>query len=1504
MTEEHVPATYKRRLVVIAVSEYDDGTPARRTAFREGISAQVAVIEDWWNSPHLDDQRRFTPSHPPKPVQCVHDLRAFLIDENLIEAQDDEALVIYLTGHGLAPAGGRHFLRLPDTHTDRPLATAFPTAELIAAALDSPAEHVLVMVDSCFSGRLAEELDSALKALHPDRHALSSLVVLTAGNENSTPRLRAFTSALAAVHAYCADEANGYAASHLSWEDFHAILEAVWNEAQMADIHVLWPPRSVSRQLAARELSPCLPNPGHTDTSLIEDARSQLGWTRRDLDDYWISRATGQMSGDTGWYFTGRATLVTRINAFLAGDDNALVVTGQAGSGKSALLARLVTLSDPRFCDNPAYRTYLEAIPEELKVPVGAIDAAVLARNTEPPELAAALYQALTGRHAQPGQETSALLLAHARAAVDRTGRPLTVVVDGIDEARNPRRVITDVLRPLARLRRQDRPAIRLILGIRSSPPPARRHLPGHGPADERLIDELRHTLHVDRGLLDLLRQATHAPMPLRTDDDSARDDIAAYTAALLRTEPAAGTRLTYRNDEDVRDVAAAIAEEVSPSFLDARLAAQQLHARPYLPSPSDTRWRRQLRQGTQELLRQDLADVAQHTRTRPENLLAVLRATAFALGAGLPWASVWPAAVHSLEPGCDAPETAIRVVRDSRLTGYLTTAVEDGRTVYRPIHERVSETLRTAPHTLLVQQPLPDTADTSSVAAHRSLTGAFSRLLADAPEQPPHPYLRRHLIAHAEEGQVLDDTHVPASFLPFESQGRIRGTLGLPLTPQPATQRLSAWARIEPFLADAPPEARADSLALAERATDDQPSPLPPAMPRSPSLTARWNHLALPGNILAGTTNDIYDLVTFRTADQTSIVAAGHADGTVTMWDTHTGQPFGAPFTQLGRHARTMAVTEATTRRGDPRLLVGTDKGLWHCDPDTGDIRRLLPGRIRAITPFTSPEHGPLLAVAEPHAVLILDPHTGQIIQSRDRHDDRRTGTVHALEPILLPGGQVLLALGEDGSHVPLLDAHTLETVGELPGQGMGTAALQSFTTQSGEVRLAIASRSGKGVRIFDLLTLRQERHAPIRQSVSSMALCPRPYAEPLLLLGSGTDGRMTVIDTATGEELPQLPAGHTQPVRALAVLPAAGPPHRTGPGRPPSHPGRHLVVSGSLDGTIRLWQPDREDIAHTPPTDSSARHVALLPQSDGPPRLLSGNDTSRISEHSLHTGRSEPIHYVEDLPGRRITALAASDQAQPGYPGLLAVGYSNGSLYLHTEEGEQHELREPSYPAHRRGHVRTMAFLPGPPDSPVLAAGFTDARLEYFHLGERPTRSWATQVADGPVRCLAVTPTGEPPLLAVADRTVRLLEAGRKPYARLPQSVFSAHSLAFITAPALPGLFLATGGADGAIRLWDPQAPRQEALPVLHGHRGRVTALTALHHPSHTQPLLISASSDDTSIRIWEYQTGEEIQRLVTAAPITSLVVLPSEASPTDSPPTIVFGSPRGIGAVTVHL
>ncbi|WP_329142788.1 ATP-binding protein [Streptomyces niveus] len=945
MTRDPVTGTYARRLLVIAVTEYDDGTPAQQQEFSTGVSAQVTVVEGWWADPGLDDGRRFAPARP-KQLHNLRDLREFLLDEELAEVDDDEALVVYITGHGLAPANSpQHFLRLPDSYEDRPLSTAFPTAELIATVLDSRATHVLVMVDSCFSGRLETELKANLKALREGRRSLGSLVVLAAGNDESRPRLGQFTNLLRAAHEHCSDQANGYAGSHLSWQDWKGIVGAVFDANTMADVHEIWPTPSAAVQRAHQQPSPCLPNPSYTAVEPVLGASlSQVGWTRTELDTYWISRAAGQPgAGAPGWYFTGRTELVKRVLAFLVGTENVLIVTGEAGSGKSALLARMVTLSDARFRADPHYGPLIADIPEELDVPVGSVDAALLARNSDPDELAQTLYEALggspsvfsTARTARPRTASSgpakpleegpvvALCKLVGELALLR-GRPLTLVVDGIDEARNPTRVITDLLRPLTQLRMETdgRPAVRLLLGVRSP-----RKYTTVAESEARRPSTSTPTAP-STDLLGLLIRATHSGNLIRTDDvEATMGDIAAYVRALLQApyegqggaeegrpellglDPAQ-PQLRYQH----RSLAAAVAEEVSPSFLDARIAAERLRSMRILPSPDDPPWRRTLRKGTEALLREDLGEVARWHDTPAEHLMTVLRTSAFGQGAGLPWADIWPAAVRALclTPVAD-PDAVIRQVMASRLNGYLTTAVEDERTVYRPIHERISETLRYSPQFLL---GLPDTdpaehfPEISITATHAQLVWAFGELLPPAPDQPPHPYLRRHLIAHVAAAGLVDDLHVPWRFLPWETSGTVRAALGLPADFHTGAACLAAWARIEAFLGDAGAAARADSLrlsllgtAVGRGAAGNMVATRPLPLYRS-GITPRWSQLRVPDNLLARMSTPLASLVSFTLPDGSPLVAAGDQGGEVRVWDPRTGTEFGLPF----RPARTYA--------------------------------------------------------------------------------------------------------------------------------------------------------------------------------------------------------------------------------------------------------------------------------------------------------------------------------------------------------------------------------------------------------------------------------------------------------------------------------------------------------------------------------------------------------------------------------------------------------------------
>ncbi|MFD7078561.1 AAA family ATPase [Streptomyces sp. NPDC059918] len=1512
MTRAPAPDTFARRLVVIAVSEYDDGSAAEQEAFGKAITAQVTAVKDWWAHPSLDDKRRFEPSEA-KQLHDLRDLRAFLLEENLGNADDDEALVVYITGHGLAPTNSpEHFLQLRDTYVDRPYATAFPTAEIITTVLDSHATHVLVMVDSCFSGLLETELKTKLKGLRQERRALASLVVLVAGDDQSTPSPNAFANVLRAVRAHCEDKSKGFAEPHLSWQDWKSIVSEVFDQSTMADPRYAWPTLSASIEKAQEQLSPCLPNPGHTGGEPVLKASShQVGWTRAQLDRFWISRASGTSEPDSpGWYFTGRTDLVGRILAFLTGTEGVLIVTGVAGSGKSALLARTVTLSDTCFRADETYRALVAAIPEELQVPEASVDAAVIARNTDPDELARVLCEALGDAPGRANSHESGHL-ARLRNLVQRAarqrGEPLTLVVDGIDEAKNPTRTITDLLRPLADLRMPDeRPAVRLLLGIRSTRP------------DTVAAVEAPATRTQTPDLLDLLVRATAASPPVRTDGSDAEPDIAAYVHALLKApygDQEAGEGQAAAPLGRYAELAEAVAREVTPSFLDARIAAERLRARCVLPDPEDPEWLQTLRQGTVALLREDLREVSA-TRSAAEQLMSALRATAFAFGAGLPWADIWPAAVECLSTSLVTdPDDVIRRIWDSRLAGYLTTAVEDGRTVYRPVHERISETLRNAPHTLL-GDPEADghrsLSDEEISDTHQTLVSAFERLIPRAGHhRAPHPYLRRHLMAHAATAKALDSSHVPPHFLPWETSGAVRGALGLPATPTSRTLHLASWARIEPFLVDAPHSARVDSLAMAalgmardydgtalstQDATEGDAGPTSrgehDAAPTQPRLIPRWNELRVPGNLLGRTQAEVSSLVSFALPDGTTLVATGDSDGEVRLWDPLTGTDFGLPV-RRGPYARALAVLAG--HQGEPLLAVGCANGAWIYDPQSGRIDDLpVSSPVHALSVFTTAGRT-RVALGTTEGLVICDPVARQVL-SRTPRATMWGSSIKALAVLRLPTGQTLLAAGGEGSTVEVLDAESLTLVSELGGQGRGVSALALYLDTDGRPRLAAASRSTGCVRNYDAWTGEENVAAVIRESAVSICLYPAgrdPRMGTLLALGPSRGGHVRLWEPETGLAVRDFAAKHDKRVKGLTALDAG----RQAP----------ILVSGSDDHAVRVWGPsDPGSNLRESPWDGSI--MAPLPVPGGAAFLMKSKSLRSLNVVSAATGEvRQQIHLPEEVAFQGLTAVT-SHLWPDGSVSVIGGTFGGGIVRWDQESGwsqmSEATRKSLNMSVHDLTRIRALiTFRADDMDQVLLASGTSSGTVAFHDLATG--EPWPVVVrASGAIRALAALPSTEGTIVAYSAATaVRFCRPGQPLERRLPARIGAVGCLATWTAED-DTVLLATGGSDGSVRFWSPDAPKQEALPALQGHQGPVTAITSFR-ASPTSPLLLATVGQrDTTVRVWEPRTGEELTRIVTGAALTSLCALPAGVDPQLVDPVLAFGGTAGASAVSVRL
>ncbi|MFH9712861.1 AAA family ATPase [Streptomyces luteogriseus] len=1451
-------APWPRRLVVVAVDEYfteDD-------AFTAGIQKQVETITGWLADPAMDAARRFEVAQPKELIQ-PEDLRLFLTEQELAQARWDQALVLYITGHGLRGQSRRHYLTFGHTSPDRLLGTAFPTSELITQVMDSEAEHVLVLVDSCFAGSLKSELGVLFEELCAQRRGLKTLAVITSGDFEQEPHRGEFTRLLKLALDKASDESAGFTAPHLSFQDWEKLLNTVGDE-NPGLLRALW----VWPDSRRDEPSLCLPNPHYEpQEQVVEASRQPVSLSASTLQQYWLARASGRTADDDpGWYFSGRQTLMQALVEFVHDGAGVLVVTGAAGSGKSALLARLVTLSDPLFISRLA--DMVETVPTRLRPQQGAVDAAVLARGKSSLALIEDLLAAL-GADNVGGEPPLQTLLDRVASACAEVLEPVTLVVDGLDEAQEPTACLSDVIAPLARLRASDgEPTVRLVLGMRSSAQDV-----GDGKLQDAAADQLLGFLHT---VLQAGMGESSVPLDeLRTDDAQTVDDITAYVEMVLQAtedSPYAGYGAA------AAEAAAVVAQAVTPSFLDARLAAAQLRAQSVRQDIQDPLWRGRLLAGTTALLSGDLRQVAEDQDISLPLLLAVLRATAFAQGAGLPWAEVWPAVAAAVlgpaAPSAGGIDAVIRTVRHSRLVGYLATGEEDGRVTYRPAHQRVTEVLLTEPG-LLAVEPLAgipeawaaELADTRPVEQiHRAIAEACARLAEQGGRLAPHPYVRRHTVAHAALGRMLDDSIMPVELAVWESSGSLRGRLGLPLpVGDPKRQVLTSAGLIEPYLdasVDTPSRFSSISFHLKTHVEEEEEGkdllPASPVFARSfgPRLRTQWGHWQARTNVVASPVGRVHALCSLATADGRQLLATSTRYG-IGVWDSTTGQQLTHISTGV---AHSLTVAKGTS--GRPFLVAAGPRSAGVFDPLSG--RQLasleLPG-VRTVVVAQDGADRWTMVVASGRDELILWKPSEDVIR-----------------PVRLP----------DDLRLP----DRLTWVRDPQGRGYH-----------------LCKRHRAGWVLFnpltgDVLPL----HLPFSTARSMAAVRGPSGGDLLAVLRGGRDEPVTLFDpfqivplqselfaadsVQAGEVVGRLPVRGSQRLVALAALDGAG------------------VAGIVTDDAIEVWDVSRREprrVGTYPaqpramfagiPTPGKAWKVAvtgdegvLLP---GPrPPEAWGSRPPGFSRHRLALKPRWPLQAAHMM-----TALPPVEGAQ-----RLAVPAGPLVEILDARTGQRLDYYELSSP------VTFLEAVPTQDGSTAVAVGDgTGIRLWSAGGGV------AQQLVSGSfeqARCCAVRLPDGQPALVVADRSGTIVvDAASGEVRPLPGN---GPVSALLALPSPAGRCLVAGTLRSRLLVWDvasgepveertlpyrtavtalclvPLPNNRVALAIATPHEiafwdpqrwspmGRIdipytAVMTALPQPSGAWLL---AAGNGTGMRLWDPLTGRLVHCLLTAAPVTNIV------------------------------
>jgi Caspase domain/AAA ATPase domain len=661
--------------------------------------------------------------------------------------REDDYVLLYLAGHGEILDDGEHILLPADTDPDDVLLRAVKTAELAEWMLtDTPLRRLMIVLDSCFAGRGgAAVAGRALDAWTGQ----GALVVVTATGPYQQAQPGVFTQALA--RALCNEDraAGGYAAPALSCP---AIVDHIRHDPAVPASQT-----ATCVELGTGEDLWFLPNPDFNRLLIDLDIDTQERWRRERgeiLDNRFVPA--------TRW-FTGRHRVLTDLSTWLMaedGDPRSRVVTGNPGSGKTAVLGLLAALTDPER--GPAVPR--DGLPASLPTP-GCLDTVVYA-GTQPTASVLAAVAAAAGLAMDDSADVSTRIRDLLDALPGRD-RPLTVLIDALDEAANPVDLARQVLRPLIDL---NGGRLRLLLGTR-------------------------------RPLLPLLGDRT---VVLDLDDSTYADppSVRAYIQrVLLESHPESPYRgAPVKVTAGVTD---ALADAAGSSFLVARILAQSLAAAQQPAEPGDAGWRYSLPRSAGAAMSEDLRTRLGAQETRARELLLPL---AYAQGAGLPHEGIWPRLATALHPRrayTDADVAWLRTTAGS----YVTEMVEADRSSYRLFHQSLTEYL------LEGRDPAADhAAITQALLEGVPPAGAGRSAWPSA-----HPYIRTHLATHAARGHRLDDLLTDPDYL--LSAARAPLLAALPHTDTPVG-RVNAYAYRSAAhqLATKPATEHASYLELAAR--------------------------------------------------------------------------------------------------------------------------------------------------------------------------------------------------------------------------------------------------------------------------------------------------------------------------------------------------------------------------------------------------------------------------------------------------------------------------------------------------------------------------------------------------------------------------------------------------------------------------------------------------------------------------------------------------------------
>ncbi|MCX5364184.1 tetratricopeptide repeat protein [Streptomyces sp. NBC_00124] len=607
------------------------------------------------------------------------------------------AIVVW-SGHGVLDGDRDLRLVMHDTHDTEDEEQTYSARLLTNAALRSRADQVLMLIDICYSGAgVVESLQQALSAWSvrslPQGQATWLGVVASCRPQEEAQGRGVLLDALADVlRNGPRTQSYQHEWSPRNWRvTGAAVLRAVLDQ---------WPDDQWQRPIVASvgmDL-PMFRNPHVADQG--EPA----------LVEHLVRAASGAGREEKGWFFTGRRRVLGEIVGWLAaGEPGLFLVTGSAGSGKSAVLGRVATLSDPRHrADIVEHAALCEGDPDPGE---GSVDVPLHLRGLNVQQLA----EAIARRLHLDAPRTPAALIADVEMEWPPSGQPPVLLLDGLDEAASGQAapIVEQLLSPLSRM-------TRVLLASRDRP---------FTPQAEEVGEPL------DKAVSRLLGIRARA---VSLDDEvDTGDDIKEYARRRLL---AAG--LSY----GAADLISQRASVDHGGFLFAQMAVDS--AIRHIPEADTDGWETSIPASISAAFIEDLATGSQlehNGKILPLAAQELLTALAWGAGNGIPARGVWEAVSTALSTSGTVYD---REDLDWLLNSYGRYIVEDSdgvQAVYRLYHRELIQRLRD----LSREQRKAGQPEPAYLVA-RTLVDLLRQQSDDASVlEKANPYLRTSLAEH-----------------------------------------------------------------------------------------------------------------------------------------------------------------------------------------------------------------------------------------------------------------------------------------------------------------------------------------------------------------------------------------------------------------------------------------------------------------------------------------------------------------------------------------------------------------------------------------------------------------------------------------------------------------------------------------------------------------------------------------------------------------------------------